>query len=128
VLVIVLCGVAAAGSASAERRPAYAVDLGLDLRAIPHPDGAPPAADTIDLYVTGQGYDVQDLAPDDVDVEVRHVSGTGHLIVVFRARTAKRALRACRKTVAAYLAQAPTLPLTEEVGAQVIRRCRRWRR
>jgi hypothetical protein len=125
VMMLALAGVA---HAERDRRPAYAADIGLDLRALPHLDGNPPSAGHIDLYVLGQGDDVSALAPGGVDVEVRHVPGTGHLIVVFRARTAKRALRACRSTVKKYLARAPTLPLTEESGASLIRRCRRWRR
>lgn len=94
-------------------------ELGLDLRALP--TGSTP--DMIDTYVLAQGDDLRALAPAGVDVEIRHVPGWGVLVTRFRAPELAAAHTACERTVAAYLAHAPQLPVIHAPGAQLTTPC-----
>lgn len=95
------------------------VELGLDLRALP----THSTPGMIDMYVLGQGDDLRNLAPAGVAVEIRHVPGWGVLYARFRAPDPAVARDACAKTVAAYLAHAPDLPVIHTPGAQVTTPC-----
>ena len=95
------------------------VELGLDLRALP----THSRPDMIDMYVLGQGDDLRKLAPAGVDVEIRHVPGAGVLYARFRAPDPAVTRAACTRTVTAYLAQAPDLPVIHTPGVQMTTPC-----
>jgi hypothetical protein len=98
---------------------AAAATIGLDLRALPTNAGAQGT----DMFVLGQGDRIRRLAPAGVEVEIRHVPGSGVLIPVFRAATAAEAEAVCAQVVAAYLEHAPRLPVIMEPAAQLVEAC-----
>lgn len=98
---------------------AAAATIGLDLRALPTNAGAQGA----DMFVLGQGERIRQLAPAGVEVEIRHVPGSGVLIPVFRAATAEEAEATCAQVVAAYLEHAPRLPVIMESAATLVEEC-----
>jgi len=95
--------------------------IGLDLRALP----ANSSIGAIDLFVQGEGARLQSAAPAGVKPRVLFWSGVGQLGANFDGATASEALSQCKKTIAAYLDAAPTLPtVPPKPAAKVITPCR----
>ena len=105
-----------------DERPAVSAVIGLDLRALPTNAGPQGA----DMFVLGQGSQVRRLTPAGVDVEIRHVPGTGVLIPVFRAATADEAAATCAAVIDEYLEHAPRLPVIMQSAAILVEPCHTW--
>ena len=63
-------------------------------------------------------------APPAADVQMSRFPGAGLMSAAFTGQSSRAALDACRETVRRYMAQAPRLPISMELAAQVTTGCR----
>lgn len=101
-------------------RPCARVDIGLDLRALPHP----PSEGSINMFVLSQIEKLRERAPASANVRMMHTPGVGMMSAFFEAEDVARAISVCTRTTRAYLDHAPRLPISMEPAAQVTTGCR----
>lgn len=76
------------------------------------------------MFVLGEGDDVVSHATPGPRPEVRHMPGAGVLWISFDAASASDAIARCEQTIAAYLPEAPRLPIIMEPAVAVTEPCR----
>jgi hypothetical protein len=95
------------------------VDIGLDLRALPHP----VSEGHIRMYTRGQAQDFRELAPADVRIEIYVIDGVAAFAAKLYASEEVDLMATCTSMAEKFVPTVPGHPLSRSSGGSITTPC-----